>query len=158
MSVGLEGAVQRGLGLWWEIPAHEWRLAHTAALAAGYARCEWVTAAHLADMRLVSHLSGPAGVLVLATSLGGQVAESVADLYPSASYHEREVSQMFGVTFAGTPDGRPAFAADFAGHPLRRDFPLANRMRRTWPGESEPEASSRRRPASPPGVHPEWSP
>ena len=40
---------------------------------------------------------GHAGVLVLATDLMGDEAETVSAVYSSASFHEREVAQMFGI-------------------------------------------------------------
>lgn len=147
----------RGAATWWEVAAAEWRPAHLAAWAAGYLRCEWVTASHSGDFRLVSHLTGPPGVLVVATALDGDSADSVAGIFPSADFHEREVRQMFGIRFAGAADARPAFDVDFGGHPLRRDFPLTPRQAQPWPGSHEPEGKAGRRAVLPPGVNPEWS-
>lgn len=50
-------------------------------------------------------------------------AASLAGLYPAAAWHEREVAEMFGVTFTGHPDPRRLFLADgIDGHPLRKDW------------------------------------
>jgi len=50
---------------------------------------------------------------------------SVAGLYPSAGWFEREVFDLFGITFDGHPDLRRILTDyGFEGHPLRRDFPL----------------------------------
>ena len=50
---------------------------------------------------------------------------SVIALYPSADWAEREVFDMFGLQFSGRPGLRRIYLDDeFAGHPLRKDFPL----------------------------------
>lgn len=50
---------------------------------------------------------------------------SVTDLYPTAAYQEREVYDMFGVTFDGHPDHRRILMPeDYEGFPQRRDFPM----------------------------------
>jgi NADH-quinone oxidoreductase subunit C len=50
---------------------------------------------------------------------------SVAGIYPSAIWYEREVWDMYGVFFADHPDLRRILTDyGFEGHPLRKDFPL----------------------------------
>jgi NADH-quinone oxidoreductase subunit C len=49
---------------------------------------------------------------------------SVTALWPVAGWLEREVYDMFGVTFEGNPDLRRILTDyGFSGHPLRKDFP-----------------------------------
>ena len=92
------------------------------------------------------------------------VLDSLVGVYPGASWHEREVHEMFGVTFAGNPDLRPLLTTGDAGHPLRRTTPLPARVATPWPGAVEPSdrpagdrvaARPRSRPG-PPGVPSEW--
>ena len=58
--------------------------------------------------------------------------DSVAGLWKCANWLEREVYDLFGVTFKGHPDLRRILMPyDYAeGHPLRKDFPLRGRFSR----------------------------
>ena len=50
---------------------------------------------------------------------------SVTSLWPVAGWLEREVYDMYGVSFAGNPDLRRILTDyGFEGHPQRKDFPL----------------------------------
>ncbi len=90
---------------------------------------------------------------------------SLVPVFPGAAWHERETFEMFGVVFDGHPDLKKLLLPDeFEGNPLRKEFVLAARVAKAWPGakepgESESGAPSRRR-IRPPGVPDpnEWGP
>ncbi|MFG3341763.1 NADH-quinone oxidoreductase subunit C [Glycomyces sp. NPDC048151] len=113
--------------------------------------------------RIIAHLWSVAekrGVLLRAMLTEGAVA-SVVDLYPGADWHERETHEMFGVDFPGHPDLQPLLLApEFEGHPLRKDFILASRVVKPWPGAKEPGEGHgtvrKRAPKKPPGVPDDW--
>ncbi len=80
----------------------------------------------------------------LATGIGLHVKADVgddltvgtwSDVFPGAHWHEREVHEMFGISFAGNPDMRNLYLpGDFEGYPLRKDYPLMARLVKPWPG------------------------
>lgn len=54
---------------------------------------------------------------------------SVASLFPTAGWFEREVWDLYGVFFGDHPDLRRILTDyGFEGHPLRKDFPLTGHV------------------------------
>ena len=50
---------------------------------------------------------------------------SITKIYPSANWMEREVFDMYGITFNDHPNLKRILTDyEFQGHPLRKDFPL----------------------------------
>ncbi len=57
------------------------------------------------------------------------VVPTALDLWPIANWFEREVWDMFGIRFEGHPDLRRLLLyEEFAGHPLRKDYPINRRQ------------------------------
>lgn len=143
-----------------EISAELWRSEHTQLLDAGFNRFEYLTAAHNVGSEFevfskVSKSDLSESVLLKCTVNSG--IETLIEIYPAAKFHEQETWQMFGLEFIGHNNIENAFATDFAGYPLRRDFALSTRQSTNWPGAVEPDEKARRRPSLPPGVHESWS-
>ncbi|KQV74251.1 hypothetical protein ASC61_04115 [Aeromicrobium sp. Root344] len=161
------------------VEAAEWHDAAAQLKRDGYTYFDWLSAVdeHPEGFRLVLHVarvpstsSGGGGLdhLLLVTYVDRDAAAvaSIADVYAGASWHERETHEMFGIDFG--LDLEPLLLPDgFEGHPLRKEFVLASRVAKPWPGAKEPGESdaesthspSRRR-IKPPGVpDPEdWGP
>lgn len=51
--------------------------------------------------------------------------DSITSIFPNANWHERELWDMFGLKIKNHPDPRRILMPeDWAGHPLRKDYPL----------------------------------
>ncbi|MDQ1643133.1 MAG: hypothetical protein QOJ90_2484 [Actinomycetota bacterium] len=131
----------------------------------GFTFFDWLTAVdHEADgMDVVVHLwcLDRREHLLLRTRLptAGLSLATATGVFAGASWHERETFEMFGIDFTGHPHLVPLLLPDgFEGHPLRKDFVLAARVAKAWPGAKEPGESDAghtapaRRASRPPGV------
>jgi NADH/F420H2 dehydrogenase subunit C len=88
-----------------------------------------ISAVDLLDrMELVYHMHSISRSLSLRlkTTLGisNPVVDSVASVWPTANWHEREAYDLFGVGFVGHPDLRRILLEDeFEGYPMLKTFP-----------------------------------
>lgn len=157
-----------------DVPAASWIAAlETARDELGCSYFDWLSAvdepgtgflvcAHVAAPR-----SGRVRRLLVRTTVPHEAPAlpSAIGVYAGAAWHERETHEMFGIRFEDHPHLVPLLLPEgFEGHPLRKDFVLAARVAKAWPGAKEPGESEhggpKRRTMLPPGVPDpnEWGP
>jgi NADH-quinone oxidoreductase subunit C len=172
-GLGAAVSVEEGFGpVTVDVPVHRWVDAVAVARdVLGCAFFDWLSAVDELDdgFRLVCHVArrrpGSVEHLIVSTAVAREspAVGSVGGIFAGARWHERETHEMFGIGFTegGAVLALPGLLLPqgFEGHPLRKDFVLASRVAKPWPGAKEPgesdaaprPARSRRR-ARPPGV------
>ena len=76
-------------------------------------------------------------VRVITTTDAEQPVPSVAPIWATATWFERETWDMYGVVFAGLADLRRLLTDyGFEGHPLRKDFPLTGFVEMRYDAEA----------------------
>jgi NADH-quinone oxidoreductase subunit C len=135
-----------------DVPVESWVTTHELLRdEVGLSFFDFLTASdELTDgFRIVSHLADFWGgshvehllVRTLVPRATPRLA-SLTDVYAGANWHERETFEMFGIQFDGHPNLIPLLLPDgFEGNPLRKEFVLASRVAKPWPGAKEPGES-----------------
>ncbi|MFE1586520.1 NADH-quinone oxidoreductase subunit C [Streptomyces sp. NPDC058737] len=155
-----------------DVPPSSWITAlETARDRLGCTYFDWLSAVDEpgTGFRVAAHVAalGPVRRLLLRTTVPHEapVLPTAVGVYAGAAWHERETHEMFGVAFEDHPAlDHLLLPEGFEGHPLRKDFVLAARVAKAWPGAKEPGESDhggpRRRQMLPPGVPDpnEWGP
>ncbi|MFF7839457.1 NADH-quinone oxidoreductase subunit C, partial [Streptomyces ossamyceticus] len=155
-----------------DVPSASWIEAlSTARTTLGCTYFDWLSAVDEpgTGFRVSAHVVALAPVrrLLVRTTVphASPVLPTAVDVYAGAAWHERETHEMFGVRFEGHPGlDHLLLPENFEGHPLRKDFVLAARVAKAWPGAKEPGESEhggpKRRQMLPPGVPDpnEWGP
>ncbi|MER6102634.1 NADH-quinone oxidoreductase subunit C [Streptomyces sp. NPDC001832] len=157
-----------------DVPAASWIAAlETARDRLGCTYFDWLSAVDEpgTGFRVCAHVAslaeGKVRRLMIRTTVphDAAVLPTAVDIYAGAAWHERETHEMFGIGFEGHPHLVPLLLPEgFEGHPLRKDFVLAARVAKAWPGAKEPGESEhggpKRRTMLPPGVPDpnEWGP
>jgi NADH:ubiquinone oxidoreductase subunit C len=174
---GTEATAEESYGvLTVDVPPASWITALEAARdRVGCTFFDWLSAVDEpgTGFRVTAHVAALAPVrrLLLRTTVPHEAPTlpSAVDVYAGAAWHERETHEMFGVDFTGHPGLDHLLLPDgFEGHPLRKDFVLAARVAKAWPGAKEPgepaagaaHGGPKRRQMLPPGVPDpnEWGP
>ncbi|OKJ01798.1 dehydrogenase [Streptomyces sp. CB01249] len=157
-----------------DVPPAAWITAlETARDALGCTYFDWLSAVDEpgTGFRVCAHVAALPGSgvrrLLLRTTVPHEAPSlpTAIGVYAGAAWHERETHEMFGVVFEDHPNLVPLLLPEnFEGHPLRKDFVLAARVAKAWPGAKEPGESDhggpKRRTMLPPGVPDpnEWGP
>ena len=145
-----------------EVPASAWVSTATAVRDDGFDCFDWLSAVDELDrfdVVLAVYSVSPLSRVRLRTLLDRDEPRlaSLTGVFAGAAWHERETYEMFGIVFDGLPGPAPLLLPDgFEGHPLRKDFVLAARVAKQWPGEKEPGGARARRRARPPGAPEDW--
>jgi len=154
----------------------DWLATLERAHGFGYTFFDWLTAVdeEAEGFDIFAHVAKVEGEekaarLLIRTRIPKDKPElpSAVHVYRGANWHERETFEMFGITFTNHPNLIPLLLPDgFDGHPLRKDFVLAARVAKEWPGVKEPgeggaahaapAGRATRRRMVPPGVPDGW--
>jgi len=114
------------------VPPETWKTFAEAAKEAGFEVCSDVTAVDwmrqrpqrfevVANLLSMEHRTR----FRMTTGVGREdpTIDSLTPIWPGAGFAEREVYDMFGISFNGHPDlTRILMPDDWEGHPLRKDF------------------------------------
>ena len=104
-----------------------------------YGDGEWAGKRFAVVYHLLSHLHNRRlRVRVFAEEDDFPVIASVNDIWPSASWFEREAFDLFGIIFTGHPDLRRILTDyGFVGNPFRKDFPLSGHVEMRYDPEQQ---------------------
>jgi NADH-quinone oxidoreductase subunit C len=159
---------------WVDVPCADWHQSCADAVSQGFSYLDVLTGIDRGDgIEVLVVLCNPAdwSTTCLRTRVsvsdpeGDAALDTVTDLFPAASWYERETSEMFGVIFTGLADSRPLLRRELLGAPpLLKSVVLAARVAKEWPGGAEPSAPADGRKAGnpskrrqrPAGVPADW--
>ncbi len=127
-----------------DIAGAAWHRCLADVLTAGGTYLDFISAADLGSgtLQVVAHIRSGAGaehVLVRTTIAAGDAhIDSVGDVWSGATWHEREVSDLFGITFGDSTDDRPLLTDRQGPAPLLKSTLLQARQDVDWPGSFDP--------------------
>jgi NADH-quinone oxidoreductase subunit C len=131
------------------IPPAEWASAVSGIRDEGYRWFDWLDCVdeigRANEFRLVLQLldraTGASRRLETRLDRDRPEVATLSELYAGAGWAEREIHDLFGVTFLGG-DGTPLLLDQrYGGHPLRKEEVLGARAAMSWPGAKEPGES-----------------
>lgn len=121
----------RGEMTFWVMPG-AWRQAHQHLYGLGFRELSDLTALDYLDrdprfdvMSIVTSFSLKEFVRLKTVLHEDQSLESLTPVWSGSNWFEREVFDLFGISFSEHPDLRRILLPDdYTGHPLRKDFPV----------------------------------
>lgn len=126
-----------------EVPADQWHGTVASALTE-FPHFDWLDCVddigRSDTFRITLCLRHDSAEHLLETTVDRDAAEldSISDLIPGATWPERELADLFGLTFTHG-DPRPLILPPtFGQHPLRKESVAAARTAMPWPGAKEP--------------------
>lgn len=143
--------------------ANKWRHAVTTATEAGFTHFDWLDCSDQIGrteefcltlcLRHGDPYRGEETLIETSIPRDEASVDSLSDVFPGITWSEREIADLFGISFTGG-DPRPLLLPpDFGAHPLRKESVAAARVAASWPGAKEPgDAAPSRRRMVPPGV------
>lgn len=97
-----------------------------------YSGMRFCVVSHLQSISLNQRLR----IKVFAPDDAMPAVQSVADIWSSADWFEREAFDLFGIVFVGHPDLRRILTDyGFIGHPFRKDFPTTGHVEMRYDAE-----------------------
>ncbi len=91
--------------------------------------------------RLSSVENGDGAHFVSVLDIEKPAIDSLVPVFAGAEWHEREATEMFGISFTGLPNTDHLYLPDsFEGNPLRKSYALLARAVKPWPGDVDVEA------------------
>ena len=144
MRAGVNADGGSGLLAWRDVPRQDWLSVCDELRQAGFSYLDVLTAVDReTELEVLAVLARPSdwGTVGIRSRVPvGTPISSISSLFPAAVWHEREASEMFGISFAGLADSRPLLRREtLGGPPLLKSVVLAARVAREWPGAAEPE-------------------
>jgi NADH:ubiquinone oxidoreductase subunit C len=141
-----------------DVEPTDWRAALGAVLRAGGTYLDVLAGADLAaeGLQIVAHVMTETGndAVLVRTIVPGATPElpGVGDLWAGATWHEREITDLYGITFTDSADDRPLLTDRVGPPPLLKSTLLAARQDGEWPGSFDPADKPGAKKRLPPGV------
>jgi len=150
-SVGAEARVANDGTAWISVPKEDVESCLAVAKREGFDHCSAISVTDWPEegaFEVTYHLWSYRGkvLLTVTTRIDREDATVVSAIPlwgPSAGIHERELHELFGVTFTGNPDLAPLFLEGWDGPPpFRKDFDWRAYVRDTFYKEDDPRERS----------------
>lgn len=131
-----------------QVPASDWVTELATARDAGFDLLDMITGVdRLEAIEVIASVvrSSDGSVELISTRLDGDRSiATVVPVYAGASWYERELAEMLGVTILGAADTRPLLRRTEQGAPtLLKSTVLATRVLTPWPGDADADGDAK---------------